>query len=268
MNFYLIKRRTFICAALLFAFCFLKIDAQDVWQNYKKGGINIKYTDADKLEIGKIAGFIFKGNQTIKRFFGQKFPKSFEIYVLPDRKTLTEMWRRDWNAPELETECWMVASGTATKLTILSPRVWRTEVCEHNPDDVKDTGFVITHEQVHVFHGQNNPNPNFDGMDSLGWFVEGLAVYASGQLEGAKLAPPREAIEKGKAPAKLENVWSGKYRYSTSGSIVKFIDAKFGRKTLLKMLKGTSEKELLGFLNLTEDDLLSQWKNFVLNSEK
>jgi hypothetical protein len=177
---------------------------------------------------------------------------------------LTEAWRRDWNAPDFESQCWMVASGTASKLMLLSPRTWRTEAGEHNPDDTPDTQFVITHEMVHVFHGQHNRNPNFYGMDDVGWFVEGLATYASGQLEGGKLAAAREAIEKGKEPKELEKAWSGKYRYGVSGSIVKYMDKKFGRRTLLKMLKGTSEKELLGMLNMSEEDFLSGWKDFVL----
>jgi hypothetical protein len=265
MSFYLSNRRTFVISAVLFFsfFCFIKIEAQ-VWQNYKKDGVNINYLEADKGEIAKIAAYLKNGSRTIKKFFGKKFPKSFEVYLFPDRKSLTEAWRKDWNAPDFESQCWMVASGTASKLMLLSPRTWRTEACEHNPDDSNDTQFVITHEMVHVFHGQNNPNPNFDGMDDVGWFVEGLATYASGQLAGAKLAGAREAIEKGKEPKELENAWSGKYRYGVSGSIVKYIDTRFGRKILFKMLRGTNEKELLGMLNLSEGDLLSAWKDFVL----
>jgi hypothetical protein len=119
---------------------------------------------------------------------------------------------------------------------------------------------------VHVFHAQTSPNPNFESMDEIGWFVEGLAVYASGQLDGSKLASPREAIEKGKAPAELEKAWSGKYRYGVSGSMVKFIDAKYGRKTLLELLKLTNEKDLLGALKISEADFLARWKEFVLKN--
>lgn len=265
MSFYLSTRRTVTIAAVVFfaLFCFIRTDAQEVWQKYQKNGININYTGADQAEIAKIAAFISNGNKTIKAFFGQKFPNSYEVYVFPDRKSLTEFWRRDWNVPDLETECWMVASGTASKLTLLSPRVWRTEACEHNPEDEKDTQLVMTHEMVHVFHGQISPNPNFEGMDDIGWFAEGVATYASGQLEAGKLASPREAIEKGKAPAELEKAWSGKYRYGVSGSLVKFIDAKFGRKTLLRLLKSTNEKELLEVLKISENELLSGWKDFV-----
>lgn len=256
-----------IIAALFFlSFICISADAQNVWQNHKKDGFRLNYTDTDKAEVAKIAGFISSGSQTIKKFFGRKFSQKFEIYVLPDRKSLNEMWRKDWNAPDFESECWMVASGTAAKLTLLSPRVWRTEACEHNPDDAPDTELVLAHEMVHVFHAQNNPNPNFDGMDDLGWFVEGLAVYASGQLDAAKISTAREAIEKGKAPAELEKAWSGKYRYGVSGSLVKFIDRRFGRKILLKLLKATGEKELLGTLNLSEADFLAAWKEFVLKS--
>ena len=42
---------------------------------------------------------------------------------------------------------------------------------------------LIAHELVHVYHGQRSPRPDFHGMDDVGWFVEGLAVLASGQLE-------------------------------------------------------------------------------------
>ena len=267
MNFFLINRRGILLPAILFLGCFINAGAQ-VWQNNKSGRLSIKYTEADRAEIKKLEGFLSNGSKAIKKFFGKKFPKSFEVYVFPDRKSLTEAWRKDWNAPDFESQCWMVASGTAAKLTMLSPRTWKQEACEHNPDDAAATQLVITHELVHVFHGQHNPNPNFDGMDDVGWFVEGLATYASGQLDGAKTKGAREAVEQGKAPAELEKFWSGKYRYGISGSIVKYIDAKFGRRTLLKMLKGTNEKELLGTLNLSEAELLAGWKDYVLNELK
>ena len=267
MNLFLITRRAIFLPAILFLSCFISADAQD-WQSYKKDRLNLKYTEADKAEIDKLAEFLTNGNRAVKKFFGKKSPESFEVYVFPDRKSLTEAWRKDWNAPDFESQCWMVASGTASKLTMLSPRTWKREACEHNPDDAADTQRVVTHELVHVFHGQHNPNPNFDGMDDVGWFVEGLAAYASGQLDSVKLASAREAIEKGKAPEALEKAWSGKYRYGVAGSIVKYIDTKFGRRMLLKMLKGTTEKELLGMLDLTEGDLLSGWKDFVLNGTK
>src|SRR6516165_2607432 len=77
----------------------------------------------------------------------------------------------------------MVASGVADRMVILSPRVWKTQAAEHDPADAEHLRDLIAHELVHVYHGQHNPRPDFDGMDDSGWFVEGLAVYVSGQLE-------------------------------------------------------------------------------------
>ena len=174
------------------------------WQTFRKDNITINYTDADKAEIAKITDFISNGNQTIKKFFGRKFPKSFEVRIFPDRKSLTEFWRKDWNMPDFEAQCWMVASGTAMKLTLLSPRVWKTEACEHNPDDVKDTQFVITHEMAHVFHGQMNPKPNFDGMDDVGWFVEGLRLMLLVNWTAQRWQVPAKPSKKAKSRTNLK----------------------------------------------------------------
>jgi hypothetical protein len=47
----------------------------------------------------------------------------------------------------------MVASGIANTLTILTPRVWKTEAAEHDPDDRDRFRELVAHELVHVFHG-------------------------------------------------------------------------------------------------------------------
>jgi hypothetical protein len=38
-----------------------------------------------------------------------------------------------------------------------------------------------------VYHGQFNPTRDFTGVDDLDWFIEGLAVFASGQLTKERL---------------------------------------------------------------------------------
>ncbi|MBS1795273.1 MAG: hypothetical protein JSS81_15560 [Acidobacteria bacterium] len=257
-----------LAAALVFLNLLLVAGAraQEDWRAFNAGGVTINYTAADETEKTKLAGFISNGRQTVQKFFGRDFDKKFVVFVYPDRKALTTAWRTDWKVPDLETECWMVASGTAEKFSLLAPRTWKTEACEHDPADTADTQLVVTHELVHVYHGQHSPHPDFDGMDDVAWFVEGLAVYASGQLESQKMATARDAIENGKAPATLEKAWSGKYRYGVSGSIVKYVDARFGRKTILKMLGATTEKELLDILKLTEAELLDGWKKYVLEN--
>lgn len=237
------------------------------WKKNDREGVIFEYTDADRDQMAAIEKIVTRGRQTIKRFFGRPFPQPFVVRIYPDRASLTQFWRKDWKIPNLQPESWMVASGTSRTLSILSPRVWATQATEHDPKDKKQTEHLIIHELVHVFHAQSNPRPDFEGMDDIGWFVEGLAVYVSGQLEDQHLASAREAVETGKTPRELKTAWSGKYRYGVSGSLVRYIAAKYGRKKIIDMLAATSEKQIMDTIGLTEKELLANWQRAV-SSEK
>ena len=100
-------------------------------------------------------------------------------------------------------------------------------------------------------------------MKSMGWFPEGLAVLVSGQLEGRHATAARTAIDSGAAPTPLEDGWRGEHRYGVSGSIVQYIDATWGRDTLMALLATTSEEELLAKLGVGEDELLAGWRAWV-----
>lgn len=230
------------------------------WRTEPMGTMTLNYLAADQEFLAHLKEYLGNGRRTVQDFFERDYPDSFVVRVFPDRATMTAYWRSEWGIPDLETECWMVASGTASALSLLSPRAWKTDACEHDADDTVRTQMLITHEMVHTFHGQFNPRPEFDGLDSIGWFLEGLAVYASGQLDGPYLASAHEADSLGQLPDQLEDAWSGKYRYGVSGSIVAFIDSKYGRATLLKLLPATSESQILQRLGTTEEILLHDWR--------
>jgi hypothetical protein len=197
----------------------------------------------------------------IEGFFGQPFRQPFTVVVFPSRDSFDRYFTERWKVPK--TEAWMVASGVADKLTILARDVWKTQAQEHDPSDEKHYRELISHEAVHVYHGQFNPTGDFEGMDNLGWFVEGLAVYVSGQLEGSHRHAARDAINEGKEPNPLTKAWSGKYRYGVCGSMVRFIDKKWGRKTLLKLLGEVQPDSLLTILQTTESAFLKDWVQFV-----
>ena len=67
----------------------------------------------------------------------------------------------------------------------------------------------------------------------MGWFVEGLAVYASEQRQRSHRNAARDAIAAGKAPKRLAEAWSGRYRYGVSGSVVEFVDRRDGQASML-----------------------------------
>jgi hypothetical protein len=201
------------------------------------------------------------GQQRIEKFFGHPFEKLFGVEVLPSRAKFDEYLKKRWQIPQ--TERWMVALGVADKMLILTPRVWNSEAVEHDPKDQTHLGELVAHELVHVYHGQNNPSGDFDGMDDLGWFVEGLAILVSGQLDHDHKDAARKAIAEGKAPTQLAKAWSGTYRYGVCGSMVRFVDIRYGRQMVWKLLRETKPEKVLDQLKLSEKEFLRSWQEFV-----
>ena len=97
-------------------------------------------------------------------------------------------------------------------------------------------------------------------MDDVGWFVEGLAVLVSGQLDAGHAGDPRAAIAANAAPVALASAWSGRYRYGVSGSMVRYIDVTYGRRTLNALLPATSNQQILDRLHLSEAEFLNHWR--------
>jgi hypothetical protein len=223
--------------------------------------LRLIHAEQDKDVASALKPYIQEGRKEVERFFGRPFEQKFEVEVFPDRAAFDEYFRRRWRVPK--TEAWMVASGVADRLAILSPRVWKSQAAEHDPADVGHLRDLLAHELVHVYHGQHNPRPEFDGMDEIGWFVEGLAVYVSGQLERSHRTAAREALEAGKAPTRLADAWSGRHRYGVSGSMVEFVDKRYGRDVLKKLLAVTSNEEAMKLLDTTEGEFLGAWKAHI-----
>jgi hypothetical protein len=209
------------CRFLIFAFAALGVERETAgaasqpaenrsYQSDSPAGAEspIILTEQYKEFAALLRPYLQQGRKKVEQFFGQPFKKSFEVEVFPDRAAFDEYFRKRWKLPK--TAAWMVASGVADRMTILSPRVWKTQAAEHDPTDAGHVRDLIAHELVHVYHGQCNPRPDFDGMDDCGWLVEGLAVYVSGQLERSHRTAARDAIKAGKAPTRFADAWSGR----------------------------------------------------------
>lgn len=249
------------CLALLLATATPAV--AQTWHTYARAGVSVLHTDADGKVARDLHRDLLSGRRAIERFFGKPFPKPFVSRVFPDRASLTAHWREVWNEPEFEAQCWMVASGGGNGLALLSPSAWKAEACEHDPNDAEHIRLLVAHELVHVYHAQMSPNPTLDGLEPIGWLVEGMATYASGQLERHHEARAREAVASGAVPDELEKFWSGKYRYGISGSLVRYIDRTYGRRALLDLLAATSEEQALARLGVTERELIDRWRASV-----
>ena len=226
----------------------------------------VAFDQQDSAAAKEIETCLARGKLLIEAYFEMPFSEGVSVRVCPTRQAFTASFPPEWGMTE--TECWMVATGVASTLNILSPRVWREQACEHDARDSQHVQDIVVHELVHVFHGQHNPTRDFTGAEEVGWFAEGLAVHVSGQLDHGHLAEPGEAIERGAAPARLADAWSGKYRYGVCGSLVAYMDAAYGRARIRDMLAVTTQADLLALAGVTESKLLDDWKKSVVAKDR
>jgi hypothetical protein len=234
------------------------------WRLLQAKEYSVYYPENLRDKIPEYNQIFGKGAQIVRDFFGSSFQKPFEIRIYPSRHALDSAWSSEWGMPGFTSECWMVASGTADKLDLLSPAVWKTEACEHVYSDSLATLCLFTHEMVHVFHGQRNASPDFSDISGLDWFVEGLATYASGQCDEKRMKEVKMLVESGKAPADLASFWTGKYKYGLSGSMLMYLDAHFGRDKLISILPFNHLEQVLGALKVSEGALVEGWKSYML----
>ena len=257
------KRRSVLAAFLIVPVITAWPFVEDKWICSKQTGYSILYSSGDSLHFEEYLDLFETGVKTVSEFFQSSFSAEFDIYIHPDRSSLDSTWQRDWNLPGFESQCWMVASGVAHRMDILSPAEWDRLACEHSYTDIIETQGLITHELVHVFHGQRNGSPDFSVVNGIDWFIEGLAVYASGQCDSVRISDVREAITKDEIPGNLENFWSGDLRYGLSGTLVMYLDITYGRQKLMSLLEHTHIETLLDALETTEAGILNGWKSML-----
>ncbi len=212
---------------------------------------------ADEYLRPALQQYVDEGSKQVEAFFHNPYPREYKVEVVPSRAAFDKIFKDRWGVEH--TESWAVAAGVSDGLFILSPRVWKTEASEHDPNDQGHIRRIVAHELTHVYHGQINPSKDFDGMDDMAWLIEGVATYVSGQMDEEHKGQDVEAVKAGKAPSKLADAWTGRYRYAVSGSIVRFIDQKYGRKKLVQILSLTKQDAVLEHLNTTEKELLDEW---------
>jgi hypothetical protein len=240
---------------------------KDNWTSEQFDGFNINYTVSDKQNSKEYLRLINTGKETVQSFFEGSYKNDFDVFVHPNRSSLDSTWQKDWKMPEFKSECWMVASGVATRLDMISPVLWVSEACEHDYSNVVKTQQLITHELVHVYHGQLNPSPDFSNVTGIDWFVEGLATYASGQCDSVRIREVKKAIKENNVPLSLDKFWTGKLKYGLSGSMVMFIDKKYGRAKLTEILRIDNFPEILLSLNTNEAELIDNWRSDLMNNK-
>ena len=225
-----------------------------------EGAFRVRAEDVPAEAAARVREDLVWTEARIGRWLGP-FPDTVLVRVLPGRAAFDAALREAWAIPE--TACWMVGAADDHSLYLLSPAVWRAEACEHDGDDGGHRRRLITHEAVHAYHGQVNPSPDVGLLEDVGWFVEGLATYVSGQLAAEHAGRAAEAVAAGRAPVRLTEAWSGPYRYGVAGSLAAFIDRRWGRAALRRAMTATTQAGLLAPLGLDEDGFLAEWRAWV-----
>jgi hypothetical protein len=233
---------------------------RDVVAQVEATPFRIVAPDVEPTIVAEIEADLAWAESRIESLLGP-FPDTVSVRIFADRAGFSAGLRDAWGIPE--TACWMVGAADDFHLYLLSPGVWEDEACEHDPTDAEHRRLLVTHETVHVYHGQVNPSEDVGLLEEIGWFVEGLATWASGQLETAHAGRAAEAIAAGEAPAELAEAWSGPYRYGVSGSLVAWIDDHWGREAVREALAFTSWDEFEARLGMTEPEFLAGWETWV-----
>lgn len=223
--------------------------------------LHVESTPVDAPWAAAIEADARSGRDTIDAFFGAPFRSSLTIRVMPSRAAFDAYAGANWGFPS--TQCWMVGAAETDGLLLLSPRVWTTEACEHDPTDAAHVRGIIVHELVHTYHMQVNPSDEFEGATDIDWFVEGLAVYASGQFDDERRDAAARIVATGDAPDALSQGWTGDARYAVAGSMVAFIDERWGRDTLRDSLSATSQAEILAALGVSEAEFMTGWRRWA-----
>ena len=221
--------------------------------------LRIDHQPIDSIAARTLRADLESGWAQVEAFFGTPLDGPVTVHLFPDRAALDAHFRETWG---MESECWMVGGAEGpSSLVLLSPRVWVTQACDHDPSNPEHVRNLVTHELVHVFHMQRYGDADFD--EGIGWLVEGIATLVSGQLDAGQRARAIEALEAGAVPARLAEAWSGPYRYGVAGSLVEYVDQRWGRDVLYSLLGAGTQDDVLSALGINEAQLLAEWRAWM-----
>ncbi len=237
--------------------------AQKAEKTLEGDGYQLSYQSSDPY-MPVIQTYVSEGLAFVSEFLDGEFKETVTVRLFASREKLDAAWSQEWGMPGFKTECWMVGSGIASKLDVLSPNVWQEQACEHDPKDSIEIKQLVFHELTHVLHSDYNRSRMFDDIRNIDWLVEGLATYVSGQLDEERFGRVKTYVEETGGPGELALFWKGEHKYGLSGSMMAYIDQAYGRKVLIQLMEYNYLEDVLSIMKTTEPLLIEQWREFVL----
>ncbi len=258
--------RVAAAAIALLSACSLDLDPTDTdgWQSTGNAKLTVEYQTIDADLASTLLRYASTGSATVENALSLFIAQPFSVRIYPDRTSMETAWTARFGTPQQGFQCWMIANADANGVVMLSPRAFAANSCGHNAQDTVETRAILAHEVTHLIHRRINTS-NRLGFDGTSWFYEGLAVFASGQLNAGSRIQARTALQSA-PPAQLARILDTDAGYSLAGSLVEFIAQQYGMPKVRDLMYVLTQAEILATLNTSEAALLAAWRNRVLSS--
>lgn len=227
-------------------------------KHYK--GARVIYLDRDADAVETTYKHAMSGIRKGLRFFGlpPEFPL-INIFIAPRR---TEYDKLVSHLTKVPTSKGRLGQTQGHDLYIISPKAWATDV---HPDYLASNGGYdkkvyrqfIEHETIHMIEEYSSPKNAMEIRPQ--WWCEGLAVYTTGQYRDRI---NREETKKDLAIDKLPHItgMKGRDAYVWGWSLVRYIEKRFGREILKKIIIESCTEDILGFLKLRRNKFELEWR--------
>ncbi|REK75105.1 peptidase MA family metallohydrolase [Paenibacillus paeoniae] len=200
--------------------------------------------------ISKLAEAFEANYSRITNFFQYESADKMSIHVYTNKADFQKMIGRD-------TEGTYVASENIIK--VYTPANLTSPEAEALFTD------QVVHEFVHAVIQSINPD-----VGRVKWLDEGIAYYASGQLEKElqmkTVFYDQPTFEQFSSPNYFENAGGRAYFYS--GTIIQYIIDQYGIDALNEMIRNPEQKQLERVLNTTINQLFIDWTVYLLKVEQ
>ena len=230
----------------------------DEWLTVRDAGVTIEYAAADAQWAAQLLSDAKAGRALITQFFSLDTLADIRVQVYPDRSTMEPAWRTIFNAPNMKFQCWMIANASRQLVVMLSPRVWAAQTCGHSATDARYVARMVTHELVHMLHRRVLSDASVNGFGGNWWWIEGLAVYASGQFDAGMAAHARQGLSQS-PPASLATMMETNFGYAFAGSVVAYIDRTRGRSPMIALTFAPTADALFSMLGVSSGELFEAW---------
>lgn len=235
------------------------------WLTLQDAAVTFRYVAADADVVISLRDLVRSGSANASAFLGLPYPEPLTVEVAPSWDQFVGRFRENYR---VSPECGTLGAALRTTFQILTPRVWRTKPCPHDPDRPGLLSRAVWHELIHVLHMQQQLAQRPEATNfypTPRWIIEGLAVYGSGQLDTDFAGYARSRLQAGFAPTTLAEVSNDPHLFGLAGSLVGYIDALYGRATMGRLVRVRTDAEALAVMGADEATLVSGWRQSVLH---